>query len=204
MTGWISKPKRLLKLCVSSLLLLLGVAWAVGVFADLTFDDGDGARMGILQGNWTYRGGLRSFTTVAYTLVPWAQVLQGRLPQPTRPDDVLMRQLHVFPPRGLSYTRHPTPTWGNSWYWRSDPCGSFLRCKCSSPNPRSTGFWVLTACVPTWAPFAVVGIATFYSFRSAIFNRKQRGHCPTCHYNLTGNTSGICPECGTACQIEKA
>ena len=24
------------------------------------------------------------------------------------------------------------------------------------------------------------------------------GHCPMCHYNLTGNTSGICPECGTA------
>ncbi|HEY8746812.1 MAG TPA: hypothetical protein VIM11_02480, partial [Tepidisphaeraceae bacterium] len=24
------------------------------------------------------------------------------------------------------------------------------------------------------------------------------GHCPTCHYNLTANTSGICPECGTA------
>ena len=24
------------------------------------------------------------------------------------------------------------------------------------------------------------------------------GHCRKCHYNLTGNTSGICPECGTA------
>jgi len=24
------------------------------------------------------------------------------------------------------------------------------------------------------------------------------GHCPTCSYNLTGNTSGVCPECGTA------
>jgi predicted RNA-binding Zn-ribbon protein involved in translation (DUF1610 family) len=23
------------------------------------------------------------------------------------------------------------------------------------------------------------------------------GHCPSCNYNLTGNTSGICPECGT-------
>ena len=24
------------------------------------------------------------------------------------------------------------------------------------------------------------------------------GHCPTCNYNLTGNTSGTCPECGMA------
>lgn len=23
------------------------------------------------------------------------------------------------------------------------------------------------------------------------------GHCRTCGYNLTGNVSGICPECGT-------
>lgn len=25
------------------------------------------------------------------------------------------------------------------------------------------------------------------------------GHCEVCQYNLTGNVSGICPECGTAC-----
>lgn len=24
------------------------------------------------------------------------------------------------------------------------------------------------------------------------------GHCQSCGYNLTGNESGICPECGTA------
>ena len=24
-------------------------------------------------------------------------------------------------------------------------------------------------------------------------------HCPKCGYNLTGNTSGVCPECGTPC-----
>ena len=25
----------------------------------------------------------------------------------------------------------------------------------------------------------------------------REGHCPHCNYNLTGNTSGVCPECGT-------
>ena len=28
--------------------------------------------------------------------------------------------------------------------------------------------------------------------------RSERGICKTCDYNLTGNLSGICPECGTA------
>jgi hypothetical protein len=27
--------------------------------------------------------------------------------------------------------------------------------------------------------------------------RLLQGHCATCNYNLTGNISGICPECGT-------
>lgn len=26
--------------------------------------------------------------------------------------------------------------------------------------------------------------------------REQRGCCPVCNYNLTGNLSGVCPECG--------
>jgi hypothetical protein len=28
--------------------------------------------------------------------------------------------------------------------------------------------------------------------------RTRAGRCAVCHYDLTGNTSGICPECGTA------
>ena len=29
------------------------------------------------------------------------------------------------------------------------------------------------------------------------FKRARKGYCPTCFYDLTGNASGICPECGT-------
>ncbi|GMU22893.1 MAG: hypothetical protein AMXMBFR13_29770 [Phycisphaerae bacterium] len=28
-------------------------------------------------------------------------------------------------------------------------------------------------------------------------DRKSAGHCQSCGYDLTGNTSGVCPECGT-------
>jgi predicted Zn-ribbon and HTH transcriptional regulator len=30
--------------------------------------------------------------------------------------------------------------------------------------------------------------------------RIRPDHCATCGYNLTGNRSGICPECGAACK----
>ena len=29
------------------------------------------------------------------------------------------------------------------------------------------------------------------------WRRRRRGECLTCGYNLTGNVSGVCPECGT-------
>ena len=33
--------------------------------------------------------------------------------------------------------------------------------------------------------------------RQARDRRAATGHCPACGYNLTGNASGVCPECGT-------
>ena len=37
------------------------------------------------------------------------------------------------------------------------------------------------------------------------FRREERmrgGLCPKCGYNLTGNTTGVCPECGTMPRLE--
>jgi hypothetical protein len=42
--------------------------------------------------------------------------------------------------------------------------------------------------------FAVVPLMWF-TLRSRRFTGP--GRCPTCGYNVTGNTSGVCPECGT-------
>ena len=35
-------------------------------------------------------------------------------------------------------------------------------------------------------------------------HRQASRRCVTCGYNLTGNTSGVCPECGTAVQPQEA
>jgi hypothetical protein len=50
--------------------------------------------------------------------------------------------------------------------------------------------------LPLWIPFLLVAIPT-----GIIFWRDRRrippGHCLRCGYSLTGNKSGVCPECGT-------
>ncbi len=60
---------------------------------------------------------------------------------------------------------------------------SFVRGKCSACNGRGH-----PPLPPQESPFI---------FRKDI-DRLQPGKCRKCAYDLTGNTSGRCPECGTA------
>ncbi len=49
--------------------------------------------------------------------------------------------------------------------------------------------------MPLWCPLILVALPTAY-----LYNRDRRpppGHCLKCSYDLTGNVSGVCPECGT-------
>jgi hypothetical protein len=52
--------------------------------------------------------------------------------------------------------------------------------------------------VPWW--FALIGplvLPVMWTVRQK-GRRTDEGKCTSCDYNLTGNTSGVCPECGTA------
>jgi hypothetical protein len=54
--------------------------------------------------------------------------------------------------------------------------------------------------IPLWIPCLVVGSAA-----ALLWWRDRRlptGHCQKCGYNLTGNVSGVCPECGTPIERE--
>ena len=56
--------------------------------------------------------------------------------------------------------------------------------------------------LPLWAPTAVFAIAPVawvpLALRRRRTNRRRAaGLCTACAYNLTGNTSAVCPECGT-------
>ncbi|MCC6358027.1 MAG: hypothetical protein IT450_04735 [Phycisphaerales bacterium] len=65
--------------------------------------------------------------------------------------------------------------WG-SWYYRS-----------------ATGVLVLV--IPLWSPVAVLVPPTaLLCYLASRFPKP--GHCGKCGYDLTGNRSGVCPECG--------
>ena len=55
-----------------------------------------------------------------------------------------------------------------------------------------------------WACFSVLVVAPLlvvlgvrWCYRDRRGERLHRGECPHCGYSLTGNLSGVCPECGT-------
>jgi hypothetical protein len=72
------------------------------------------------------------------------------------------------------------------------------------PGPTNTSYSVTheAVLIPFWAPFAIVAwlptarLVGAYLPRFLRLRRERRGHCPSCRYNLTGNISGVCPECG--------
>lgn len=53
--------------------------------------------------------------------------------------------------------------------------------------------------IPFWLVLIAVAIPTaWFSYRDYQL-RPRRGFCDQCGYDLTGNTSGVCTECGMRC-----
>ncbi|MHC4444904.1 MAG: hypothetical protein ACYTBZ_14425 [Planctomycetota bacterium] len=57
-----------------------------------------------------------------------------------------------------------------------------------------------TFVVPLWIPllFAILATAAFFWWYPRLI---PAGHCQHCGYNLTGNVSGVCPECGEGINV---
>ncbi len=49
---------------------------------------------------------------------------------------------------------------------------------------------------PLWIPLVLIALPTGSLFWSDRHKRTRVGRCAMCGYDLTGNTSGTCPECG--------
>lgn len=65
---------------------------------------------------------------------------------------------------------------------------------------RKTPELVYSLHLPLWALFGILLIYPTVALTCGplrAWRRRNRGLCVKCGYDLTGNTSGICPECGT-------
>jgi hypothetical protein len=54
--------------------------------------------------------------------------------------------------------------------------------------------------VPVWMPLAIAAFPTALLWWRG--RRYAAGQCQNCGYDLTGNVSGVCPECGTPLKRE--
>ena len=67
-------------------------------------------------------------------------------------------------------------------------------------NVPPLGTFILVPLAWLWMPWgvAIASLVALRMFRSRKNRRRLvTGHCVSCNYDLRGNVSGICPECGT-------
>ena len=78
---------------------------------------------------------------------------------------------------------YPSPTWAVAGF----KCFHYRRWWGDSTTVR----------VPHWSMLLTTAIVPGVWLVTRRRARRRAGCCLTCGYNLTGNTSGVCPECGT-------
>ena len=64
--------------------------------------------------------------------------------------------------------------------------------------PGGTQGWFLLVAVPFVYPLALTAAASALVARARVARRSRAGACKPCGHDLTGNVSGVCPECGAA------
>ena len=96
------------------------------------------------------------------------------------------------------------------WPWRRSVGGSALAAAIvAAVLVHLSGFADRTFVDPKrepihWVPLGLVVATATVTFWPARGRRVDPGLCPACGYDLTGNVSGVCPECGTAASNKAA
>jgi hypothetical protein len=115
----------------------------------------------------------------------------------------LERGTYASVERGWSRRSYPTPR-GGLWHeiMARDRRGGPLRrlgIACARVDYHGDGRMVRRAVyLPHWLAAAALLAAPAARLTPLLRARRRRraGRCPACGYDLTANTSGVCPECG--------
>jgi hypothetical protein len=149
---------------------------------------------------WTRRGRILGIGSLSLTLVIGALWVPSMWRSMARFDGERVFQVD----RGTFVVRIPSETevfirWDQhpGWesYWRATPEASWGFPHTNEMFQSSIGGWS-EIILPLWTVFglsAAPGVVLLWRHR----RRRLPGFCRRCGYNLTGNVSGICPECGT-------
>ena len=85
--------------------------------------------------------------------------------------------------------------------WYSFTLRRVLQTGDNSGRQQSAEYYVS---FPLWAPFFLLTLLlapASYRGPARRWRRRKRGECAECGYNLTGNVTGVCSECGA--EVEK-
>ncbi len=72
----------------------------------------------------------------------------------------------------------------------------------SSRSAPVSGISVSYFVFPLWIPILALTIPTVWLWRRD--RRRLEGYCRKCEYDLTGNVTGVCSECGTKIPITRS
>jgi hypothetical protein len=144
------------------------------------------------------RGGRLSSASGRIELVLWARRYQGEpLPASIRSAMAYHRSLTIVDPTMSSAPERIR--WQGGFHFLGFICCKdktpvvFGASSSNSPTPLTLQtFWVIV--IPHGALAALMAVMPAVWFLR--WRRRKPGHC-RCGYSLTGNTSGVCPECGT-------
>jgi len=100
----------------------------------------------------------------------------------------------------LAFVHTPLPDKPLGWRIDRNPQAPYLMGIGQYACGTIRGRFVCSIELPLWLPLLLVAVPT-----ALLWWRDRRypaGHCRNCGYDLTGNVSGVCPECGTPIKRE--
>ena len=118
----------------------------------------------------------------------------------------------TYPPGLMVRRSHPVyvhgPRFLPTFTWFRGPADDWMKVYRQVCTPEPSGEWkwkqelLLQTRIPFWCLFVVAALPT------ALLWWRDRGyppgHCQKCGYDLTGNVSGVCPECGRPVSARKS